>query len=208
MTIQTTLFPGSPEGRIPDRGAAMPPGFRYQPDIITPEEEASLAAEIARLDLKPFDFHGYEGLRRIHAFGYRYDYTRRAVDVADNIPDFLRPLRDKIAGFAGRAPEDFRQILATEYAPGAPIGWHKDKPQFGMIVGVSLLSPALFRLRRRTGDRWERASRVIEPRSAYMMAGEARHEWEHSIPKGETLRYSLTFRTLAAGFAPPDASGE
>jgi len=96
-------------------------------------------------------------------------------------------------GFAGRRVEEFRQIGVNEYRPGAGIGWHRDKSQFGIIVGVSLLSPAKMRFRRREGDRWIRMSHIVED-------GEARHVWEHSIPPMEALRYSLTFRTLAAEF--------
>ncbi len=153
--------------------------------------------EIAGLDLKPFEFRGYLGLRRTHSFGNRYDYVSRRLGAAEAIPSFLLGLRDKVAAFAGRPAEAFVQALVTEYAPGAPIGWHRDKPQFGEIVGVSLLSPCVFRLRRRNGVTWDRAACVLAPRSVYEMSGETRSQWEHSIPPVETLRYSVTFRTMA-----------
>lgn len=179
---------------------AMPPGFRYVGDFITPEEEAALAAEIVRLELKPFEFRGYFGLRRVRSFGSRYDYDRRKLASADAIPDFLQPLRRKVADFASREPDEFCQALVTEYAPGAPIGWHKDKPEYGTVVGVSLLSPCTFRFRHRRPDgRWDRSSMILEPRSAYILSGESRSAWEHSIPPMQTLRYSLTFRTSAQG---------
>jgi alkylated DNA repair dioxygenase AlkB len=186
----------------------MPDGFRYQAALIDAGEEAMLAAEIAALPLQPFAFRGYFGARRVHAFGLRYDYDRRVVEAGAAMPAFLLELRARVAAFAGRAAEDFPQALATEYAPGAPIGWHRDKPQFGEVVGVSLLSPATFRLRRREGERWRRAAMTLEPRSAYLLAGEARTAWEHSIPPAPALRYSLTFRTLAEGFVPPGSTGE
>ena len=193
MTIETSLFP---ELTAP-AGATPLPGFRYRPDLIDAEEEEALAAEIAGLPFKPFEFQGYLANRRVAAFGFSYDYGRRRLEPAPDLPPFLAALRLKVAGFAGRTPERFRQVLITEYTPGAGIGWHRDKKQYGEVVGVSLLSPASFRLRRREGEGSRRIAHVIQPRSAYQLAGEARHVWEHSIPEHRALRYALTFRTLA-----------
>lgn len=177
--------------------ALMPGGFRYRDDLVSTGEELALSSWIADLNLKPFEFHGYLGNRRIASFGFRYDYSKAKVEAAPEIPSMLLDLRARVAGFAGRKPEEFVQAMATEYAPGAGIGWHKDKPQFGEIVGVSLLAPAKFRLRRKIGPRWERMSKIIAPWSAYLLSGDARRIWEHSIPAQEQLRYSITFRTLA-----------
>jgi alkylated DNA repair dioxygenase AlkB len=94
------------------------------------------------------------------------------------------------------APANLQQVLLTEYAPGAGIGWHKDKPMFGEVVGISLASPCLFRLRRRISTTWERTSLTVEPRSAYLLQGPSRAEWEHSIPALDRLRYSITFRNF------------
>jgi alkylated DNA repair dioxygenase AlkB len=177
--------------------ATTPPGFRYWPDVITAAEEAALAAELAELPFKPFDFHGYLANRRVVSFGLRYDYSKASVEPAEAIPAFLEPLRARVAELAGIAPEAFAQSLINEYAPGAGIGWHRDKPQFGLVAGVSLVSPCVLRLRRRAGGRWERAAVPLAPRSAYLLSDAARHAWEHSITPGEALRYSITFRTLA-----------
>jgi alkylated DNA repair dioxygenase AlkB len=178
-------------------GDRLVPGFRYQHDFLMPDEEAALAAWAASLPLQPFEFQGYLGNRRIASFGYRYDYARRGIERVRPLPAELLPLREKAGRFSGHAPEAFVQALVTEYPPGAPIGWHRDKPEFGEIVGISLLAPAKLRFRRRRGEGWERRAQLLEPRSAYLLAGEARQEWEHSIPPLETLRYSITFRTLA-----------
>lgn len=185
------------ESFFPEAASALPDGFRYQPALISAEEERALIEHISQLPLKPFEFHGYFGNRKVKSFGYRYDYSRRRAEPTANMPDFLIPLRRKAARFAGRRPEDFVQVLATEYPPGAGIGWHRDKPQFGDVVGVSLMSPAKFRLRKKIGTGWQRRSQIIEPRSAYLLSGEVRLGWEHSIPEQVAQRYSVTFRTLA-----------
>jgi alkylated DNA repair dioxygenase AlkB len=186
-TEQPDLFGASAPG---------PEGFLYQPDLLTPAEEADLAGELARLPFEPFDFHGHLAHRQVVGFGYRYDYASRAVHAAAPIPAFLEPLRQKVGVFSGRPPEVFVQVLINEYRPGAGIGWHRDKPHFEDVVGVSLLAPCTFRFRRETGARWERISVPIEPRSAYLMTGPARRVWEHSIPPLERHRYSITLRTL------------
>jgi alkylated DNA repair dioxygenase AlkB len=116
---------------------------------------------------------------------------------ADDIPPFLLPLRARAAEFAGLGPGDLQHVLVTEYAPGAAIGWHRDKAVFAEVVGFSLRAPCRFRLRRKQGDRWERAAITAEPRSAYLLSGPARTEWEHSIPAVERLRYSITFRNVS-----------
>jgi alkylated DNA repair dioxygenase AlkB len=87
-------------------------------------------------------------------------------------------------------------VLVTEYAPGAAIGWHKDRSVFGDVVGISLVSPCTFRLRRKAGMRWDRRNLTAEPRSVYLLRGPSRYEWEHSIPAVNQLRYSLTFRNI------------
>jgi alkylated DNA repair dioxygenase AlkB len=174
----------------------QPAGFAYRDDIITAAEEAALAEQFAALPFKPFEFHGYLGNRRIVSFGSRYDYSARSLQSAAPIPDFLLPLRDRAAGFADIAPASIAHVLVTEYAPGAGIGWHRDKPDFDDVIGISLLVPCTLRFRRKDGAGWKRATRRIAARSAYLLRGPARHEWEHSISPFEQLRYSVTFRRL------------
>jgi alkylated DNA repair dioxygenase AlkB len=174
----------------------LPEGMRYQPELITPEEEAALVQAFADLPFKPFEFHGWLGNRRTVSFGHRYDFGEETLREAEPLPAFLAPLRDRAAAFAGLPPDPFHHALVLEYAPGAGIGWHRDKAVFDVVVGVSLLAPCTFRLRRRKGAGWERASLTAEPRSGYVLTGPARTEWEHSIPPLDRLRYSVTFRTL------------
>jgi alkylated DNA repair dioxygenase AlkB len=177
---------------------ALPDGLRYREELITRDDEAALVAFIRTLPLQAFEFAGgFRGHRRVLSFGWRYDYSAQKLLAAEAIPADLMGLRGKVARFAGRPVEDFGQALVTEYAPGAGIGWHKDKRMYGDIAGVSLLAPCRFRLRRKRGDSWQRAAFEAQPRSAYILSGESRRDWEHSIPPLAALRYSVTFRTFA-----------
>jgi len=176
---------------------AGPEGFVYREDVIGPAEERELAERIRVLPLQEFDFHGYLGKRRVISYGWKYDYDRGVAERTDDIPEFLLPLRRRAAAFAGLAENDLQQAHVIEYGSGAGIGWHRDKPQFGDVVGFSLLSPCRFRLRLKTGRTWRRVSLTLFPRSAYLMRGPSRTEWEHSIPPVDRLRYSITFRSLA-----------
>jgi alkylated DNA repair dioxygenase AlkB len=178
--------------------AAAPAGLAYAQAFIDSREEAELAGNISALPFKPFEFHGFTGNRRTVSFGLHYAFDGSGLREAEPVPGWLEPLRARAAGFAGRRPDEFVHALVIEYAPGAGIGWHRDRPVFGDVVGVSLLAPAPLRFRRRSGTGWERFTLTAEPRSAYLLSGEARHEWEHSIPRLETLRYSVTLRTLIA----------
>lgn len=178
--------------------AGEPRGFQYQEQIISEEVEASLAAELGQLALRPFEFHGYLGNRRVVNFGLKYDFSRRSVQRAEDMPSFLDDLLNRAASFAGCEKDAFRQVGVNEYRAGAGIGWHKDKPEFGIIVGVSLLAPSTMRFRRRHNKEWIRISHALKPRSIYILSGEARKDWEHSIPPLDALRYSITFRTLSS----------
>ncbi len=179
-------------------GPAMPEGFRYQRDISTAQEERELVSELARLPFREFEFQGFLGKRRVVSFGWRYLFDGSGLQEAEPIPEFLLPLRARAARFGELAPEALEHVLLTEYSAGAAIGWHRDRPDFGDVLGISLLSPARLRFRRKQGAGWERAAIEAEPRSVYWLTGPARREWEHSIPAVESLRYSITFRTLAS----------
>ncbi len=182
----------------PDFFAAdtLPDGFAYADDRIDAALESALLRAIAPLPFQPFAFHGFLGNRRVVAFGWRYDYAGRALKQSDPMPDFLMPLRDIAADFAALPAERFQQALVTEYAPGAGIGWHRDKPMFEDVVAFSLHAPCSLRLRRKDGAGWTRRSQRVAPRSAYLLRGPARFDWEHSIPPLDALRYSITFRTF------------
>src|SRR5215217_4386910 len=181
---------------------ALPEGFRYQPDFLTAAEEHDLVERFADLPFKEFEFRGYRGNRRVLSFGWQYDFNRMELQRTEDMPEFLLLLRERAARFAGLEASDLQHVLLTEYAAGAGIGWHRDKPMFAEVVGISLGSPCVFRFRRKVGSKWERASVVTEPRSAYLLQGPSRTEWEHSIPAVDHLRYSITFRNFKWSYNP------
>ncbi len=172
-------------------------GLEQRADLIDAEEEGALIGRLAALDLAPFRFHGWLGNRKTISFGWRYDFEDASFTRTDPLPGWLNPLRARAADFAGVDPEAFVHALLARYDPGAGIGWHRDRPVFDQVVGISLGAPAVMRFRRRTDTGFDRARLPLEPRSAYLLAGEVRHAWEHSIVPGTDLRFSITFRTLS-----------
>jgi alkylated DNA repair dioxygenase AlkB len=176
----------------------MPAGFRYAPDAIGAAEETRLAGTLADLPFKEFEFRGFLGKRRVVSFGFRYDFNGGGLKTAEPMPPFLLALRKRAAAFAGLAPDRLQHALITEYRPGAAIGWHRDRPNYDDVIGISLLSPCTFRMRRKQAASWERAAMRLDRRSIYLLHGPSREEWEHSIPAMAELRYSITFRALRA----------
>lgn len=173
----------------------LPPGLEFREEFISPEEEAELLRHAAALPFAPFQFHGWEGKRETVSFGWRYDFNDARMHEAPPIPDFLQPLRVRAAGFARLEPAMLEQALVIRYGVGAGIGWHRDRPAFDKVVGVSLAALCVLRFRRRTGRGFERFPLRAPPRSAYLLTREIRDEWEHSIAPMEELRYSITFRS-------------
>lgn len=181
--------------------ADVPDGFRYQRGCLTVQEEAALVDGISRVEFSTFEMRGVVARRRVAFFGHSYDANR----ISPPLPPFLLPLRQKLADWANVAPDAFAMALINEYPPGAPIGWHRDAPQYGIVGGVSLLSSCRMRLRpcvspgatQAAGQRRLATHELLlEQRSAYLMTGQARNAFEHQIPPVTALRYSITFRTL------------
>jgi alkylated DNA repair dioxygenase AlkB len=177
-------------------GPALPEGFVYERELISRTHEAQLLENFKELPFKEFEFHGYLGKRRVVSFGWRYNFDESKLQKSNDIPEFLLPVREAASTFAGLKPADLQHVLVTEYSAGAAIGWHRDKAVFGDVIGISLLSSCVFRLRRKNGSKWDRVSVTAEPRSAYLMRGPSRTVWDHSIPPVDALRYSITFRNL------------
>ena len=172
-------------------------GLRYQDEIIGKAEERRLLDRLGGLELAPFRFHGWLGNRKTQSFGWRYDFEDASFTPSEPIPDWLECLRERAASFARLQSSDFVHVLLARYDPGAGIGWHRDRDVFEKVVGISLNTPATLRFRHRTANGFKRANFEVEPRSAYLLSGGARHDWEHSISPGQSLRFSITFRTLS-----------
>ena len=181
----------------------LPAGFGYLADVISGGQEVRLRRRLEQLPLAPFEHDGYLGKRRICAFGHRYLFAGQKRRVDASIPDYLDHLREIAARISGRSADAFEQVMVTEYAAGAGIGWHRDGPTFGEIVAVSFGAACQLRLRRRVGEGWERRSVLIEPRSAYLLQGTVRNVWQHSIVPMDALRFSVTLRTFRPGHQAP-----
>jgi DNA oxidative demethylase len=172
-------------------------GLEYRQDFITRDQEAALIEQLQAMDLAPFRFHGWTGNRKTQSYGWRYDFDDASFQPTEPIPQWLDFLREKAAVLAGVKPEEIAHALVARYDPGAGIGWHKDRSVFDRVVGVSLGSSATLRFRQRADSGFRRFSLPVEPRSAYLLSDEARHDWEHRIVPGDELRFSITFRTLS-----------
>lgn len=175
--------------------SSFPPGLEVREEFVTPAEEAELLVHVGELPFKPFQFQGWEGKRETVSFGWRYDFNEARMHPAPPIPDFLLPLRERAAAVAGLRSGDFEQALVIRYDVGAGIGWHRDRPVFERVFGLSLVSCVPLRFRRRRDGGFERFSLEALPRSAYLLTGEVRHEWEHSIAPVAEPRFSVTFRS-------------
>ena len=193
MNAMTDLFGGTLVDDVP----AMVPGLTAKADLIDAATEARLIAAIDREALSPFKFQGWLGKRLTISFGFHYDFERGQFGATDPIPDWLAPIKARAAAFAGVPDDDLVQALLIRYDPGAGIGWHKDRPVFEHVVGISLGAPATLRLRRRTAKGFNRATAPLVPRSVYHLTGEVRHDWEHSIAEMDETRWSITFRSFS-----------
>jgi alkylated DNA repair dioxygenase AlkB len=183
---------------FPAAGAAFANGYAYEEDFLSAAEEAALLSEIRQLPFKEAQYRQYLAKRRIVSYGGRYDFSaRRLHDDAEPIAPFLHPLRERVAQWSGRSASEFTHALVAEYSPGTQLGWHRDVPDFERVVGISLNTAARMRFRRYPPQPRARSIAIeLAPRSIYRLEGEARWEWQHSVPPTPGLRYSITFRTL------------
>ncbi|MBV8337258.1 MAG: alpha-ketoglutarate-dependent dioxygenase AlkB [Alphaproteobacteria bacterium] len=173
------------------------PGLSQAGAIVAPDEEQALVASIDGSPLSPFRFHQWQGKRLTATYGWSYDFDDGSFTPTEPIPDWLLPLRANAARFAGLDPDELAQALLIRYDPSAGIGWHRDRPVFEHVLGISLGAPATMRFRRRRRGGFDRAAVFLAPRSIYHLTGEARHQWEHSIAPMEATRWSITFRSLS-----------
>jgi alkylated DNA repair dioxygenase AlkB len=188
---QQTLFPIDRE--------AFAGGYAYEADFLAPAEESALIAEIRQLPLEEAEYKQFRAKRRIVSYGGRYDFTSQKLNTGEPIAPFLLPLRTRAAAWAGVPAEHFTHALVAEYSPGTQLGWHRDVPNFELVVGISLNTAARMRFRRYPPKPREKSIAIeLAPRSIYRLRDEARWDWQHSVPPTPGLRYSITFRTLRA----------
>jgi len=191
MSGQEDLFGEAP-------GPDLPPGMRLQPEFLSREEEAALVATIESLPLANMKYQQYTARRRVVSYGGQYDFSAQRLNAAEPLPAWLDPLRERAGAWTGIAPGDFAQALIAEYAPGTPLGWHRDVPDFEDVVGISLLNEAVLRFRPyppESGSRADVRKLTVPPRSIYLLHGPSRWEWQHAVSPTKQLRYSITLRT-------------
>jgi len=194
MSGQEDLFGAAP-------GPDLPRGMRLEEHFLSREEEAALVAIIEALPLANMKYQQYTARRRVVSYGGQYDYSAQRLNEAEPLPAWLDPLRERAGAWAGIAPGDFAQALIAEYAPGTPLGWHRDVPDFEDVVGISLLNDAVLRFRPyppESGGREDVRKLTVPPRSIYLLRGPSRWEWQHAVSPTKQLRYSITLRTRSA----------
>jgi alkylated DNA repair protein (DNA oxidative demethylase) len=184
------------QGELFGVNAPVVPGLVLVPEAVSPAEEAELSARVDAAPLEPFEFGQWRGRRLTTHYGRAYDFTRGRLDEAPPLPGWLLALRERLAPLAGLEPAALQAALLIRYDPGAGIGWHRDRPQYGEVLGLSLGADCVMRLRRRTAGGFERRKLPLPARSLYRLSGEVRWEWEHSIAPMGVTRRSVTFRTL------------
>ena len=174
-----------------------PEGLVYEPGFLSEEEERQLLAKLDSLEYDQIVMRGQTARRTARHYGYDYDYEQYGrITPGEPIPEWLLPLQERCGDLAGVAPVELAEALVQRYPAGATMGWHRDAPMFGTVVGVSLGAASRMRFQRGKGEERRVFDLELEPRSAYVLAGKARTAWQHSIPPTKALRYSITFRTL------------
>ena len=185
-----TLFPLHP---------IYPSGFSYIPGFLRLDEETELLKTISTIDLHTFNFQGFEAKRKVASFGFDYSFDKRVLSKGNEIPAEFHSLISKVSRHTNISADAFGELLVTEYPVGSVINWHRDAPPFDVIAGISLLSDCRFRLRPQEKTKQGRGSIISFPvmrRSLYVISGEARTDWQHSISPVKEVRYSITLRTL------------
>jgi alkylated DNA repair dioxygenase AlkB len=187
--------------------ARVPDGFVYHPNFISEAEERELIREIQELHLTPFKYYQFTGKRRTASFGWQYEFGKSEITTAPDIPAFLLPVRTRAGKLFNIDPNSLIQASIIEYSTGSPIGWHRDIPHFGVVVGISLGAACRMRFRKygrqsKNSSRDEILSLELQPRSIYLMSGASREIWQHSIPPVKELRYAIMLRTVRIGQLP------
>jgi alkylated DNA repair dioxygenase AlkB len=187
-----------------EASAKVPDGFIYHQNFISEGEEHELIGEIQKLHLTPFKYYQFTGKRRTASFGWQYEFGKSEITTAPGAPASLLPVRARAGKLFNIDPNTLTQTSIIEYSTGSPIGWHRDIPHFGVVIGISLGAACRMRFRKynrvrsKNLNRDEILSIELQPRSIYLMSGASREIWQHSIPPVKELRYSIMMRTLRA----------
>jgi alkylated DNA repair dioxygenase AlkB len=182
--------------------AKVPDGFFYHQGFVSVAEERELIREIQKIHLAPFKYYQFTGKRRTASFGWQYEFGDSEIRTAPEIPEFLLPIRTRAGKLFNIDPSCLVQVNIIEYSVGSPIGWHRDIPHFGSVIGVSLGAACRMKFRQyhrgrsKSSTRDEVISIQLQPRSIYLMSGPSRESWQHSIPPVKELRYAIMMRTL------------
>ena len=180
----------------------VPDGFIYRPNFLSEAEEQELIREIQQIHLAPFKYYQFTGKRRTASFGWQYEFGASEITRAPEIPPYLLPVRTRAGSLFNIDPRSLVQMSIIEYSVGSPIGWQRDIPHFGVVVGISLGAACRIRLRKYSRPRSKNLKRdeilsmELQPRSIYLMSGASRETWQHSIPPVKKLRYAIMMRTL------------
>ena len=189
------LFPVEP---------AFPEGFAYYPHFLNSNEEEGLLKAISNIELHSFNFHGYEAKRKVASFGYDWSFEKRSLSKGKEIPSAFHSIIKKVTAHLSTKEIAIAELLVTEYPVGSVINWHRDAPPFDIIIGISLLSDCVFRLRPYDKTKQKRNKLIsfpVQRCSLYIIQGKSRSEWEHSIAAVKEKRYSITLKTLRENFA-------
>jgi alkylated DNA repair dioxygenase AlkB len=192
--------------------AKVPDGFIYRDNFLSADQERQLIRQIEKLDLTPFQYYQFTGKRRTVSFGWAYEFGKKDINPAPEIPTFLHSVRARAGALFDIEPSSLAHASIIEYSPGAPIGWHRDIPHFGLVTGISLGAACRMRFRKHeharsnTSKRGEILSMELQPRSIYLMSGPSRESWQHSIPPVKELRYAIMLRTVKATGARQQAT--
>ena len=184
--------------------AQVPDGFLYRENFISEAQEHELIQEVQRVHLEPFRYYQFTGKRRTASFGWQYEFGASEVTAAAELPPFLLSLRTPAGKLFAIDPNTLIQASIIEYSTGSPIGWHRDIPHFGDVIGISLGAACRMRFRKYSRVRTKKRNRdevfsiELQPRSIYLMSGASRESWQHSIPPVKELRYAIMMRTLRA----------
>lgn len=173
----------------------LPPGLKLAHEVLCPAEEAALFGLIAASGLA-CSAYDPGNTRSSTSYGWKYDFAGDRFVPCAPIPQGFRAIAEKAAAFAGLGYDDIAECLLNRYEPGAVIQPHLDKPVWEHVIGVSLGVPATMMFRHPVSG--EGRPVELPPRSMYLLAGDARHIWQHSLPPMQGTRYSITFRSFSA----------